>query len=101
MSDVRQLLTDALTGMVGELGAKTKRGDAEIAADELLSLPGIAIVELPEQPWDDPFAVAVVPHSTDLILIWEGRPIGAVTVPYARTSSAALLAAADKAEKTL
>ena len=45
MTDIRTRLADAL---IYEVGADVE--DAYVAADALLSLPGIAIVNLPESP---------------------------------------------------
>jgi hypothetical protein len=79
MTDLRARLADALMDGVG-----ADELDAYQAADVLLSLPGIAIVELPELPGHlDPMN----PNNRDF------------DPAKARELAAALLAAADKAEK--
>jgi hypothetical protein len=41
MNDMRERLADALRGCVGELGGKTIREDAEIAADIVIDALGL------------------------------------------------------------
>jgi hypothetical protein len=88
VTDIRARLADALRGTDRYLSGS----DPDQLADVLLSLPGIAIVELPE-----PNTIAVA--AGDLV---EFRIVGGDSVLYqpdgARRVAAALLAAADAAE---
>lgn len=109
MTDIRQRLTDALRhqwvpshvvyGSDEPVGFSSEQEWAEHVADVLLSLPDIAIVELPE-----PDEGETREWSTDSWYVWLDRG-NRVTVSNRahltepRALAAALLAAADAAER--
>lgn len=128
MSDVREQLAAALTaGLKAQNGFETRGGglymgsggavDPAALADALLSLPGIAIIALPPRSiipsawnkhclgaWQGPAGedpVSAWPtnrYDTDAVAMPGGDFI---TISDARALAAALLAAADAAEKAV
>lgn len=93
MSDLRARLTDALRERFPWMDYE---GDV---ADVLLSLPGIAIVELPTESWPNDLGVSVGCEvmASNSGHVWVGTDLD-LSAEYARTLAAALLAAAAVAE---
>lgn len=105
MTDVRTSLTDALRG----IGCGVEYVGANKIADELLSLSGIAIVELPEPiEFDDAYNCigrwrvgeygAVIAYADGYLIDDAGNDLGGVDMT--RQFAAALLAAAKQVERS-
>jgi hypothetical protein len=126
VTDVRQCLTDALRdqwapstvvyGTDEPVGFNSSTDWARHVADVLLSLPGIAIIELPgadstryegdehehedRLAWIcDPFAVSHWNYP-GVQIYYEGESFEPISIAYARTFAAAILAAANAAERS-
>lgn len=107
MSELRQQLAEALKGGLAKHGYPMATDTANYLADTLLSIPGIAITELPEA--DDV-------HNDGIAFWWKDAEVGVdremviarlepgadgtwINAESARSLAAVLLAAAAKAEE--
>lgn len=102
MSDIRARLAEALRKAMFEDPDWAFVGNPNQLADALLSLPGIAIVELPEADTDGRFrfrgsCYVYADPEDGLIMTQRGTTHGVAT--EARETAAALLAAAIAAEQ--
>jgi len=104
MIDLRQRLADSLNKQLDLYGDGISSGHMEMLVDSLLSLPGIAIVELPDgsdvgQGWTQ-FKNVVVGPGGDIRDEGSAYPPVQHNAATARSHAAALLAAANKAEQS-